>query len=80
MMSIQKLEVKASLHESTLSEVQDSLVACEDAIEFLEKRSRRKNVKLIGIPENESEAWDEPEETFKSRVQYALTNSRGSGH
>ena len=70
--SIQELEVKTSFRESTLSEMQDNLVACEDNIEYLENTSRRSNVKLIGIPENESETWDESEEIFKSQVKSAL--------
>ena len=72
MRSIQELEVKTSFRESTLNEMQDNLVACEDNIEYLENMSRRNNVKLIGIPENESETWDESEEIFKSQVKSAL--------
>ena len=72
MKSVQELEVKTSFPESTLSEMQDSLVACEDNIEFLENKSRHNNMELIGIPENESESWDESIEIFKSQVKNAL--------
>ena len=72
MKSIQELEEKISFRESTLSKIQENLVACEDNIEYLENMSRRNNVKLIGIPENESETWDESEEILKSQVKSAL--------
>ena len=72
MKSIQEFEVKKSFRESTLSEMQDNLVACEDNIEYLENMSRRNNVKLIGIEENENETWEESEEIFKAQVKSAL--------
>eukprot|EP00112_Aurelia_sp_Birch-Aquarium-sp1_P013670 Seg2911.2 transcript_id=Seg2911.2/GoldUCD/mRNA.D3Y31 product="hypothetical protein" protein_id=Seg2911.2/GoldUCD/D3Y31 len=58
--------------------MQDNLVACEDNVEHLENMSRRNNMKLIGIPENASETWDESEEIFKSQRRQSFTRRGGS--
>ena len=44
-----------------------------DKHEYLENKSRRNNVKLIGVPESaNSESWEESEEIFKENVNSAL--------
>ncbi len=73
MKSFQEVEAKTSFCESSLNEMQDNLVACEDNVEYLENMSRRNNVKLIGVPENaDGETWEESEEIFKAQVKDAL--------
>ena len=51
--------------EDELDEVQRSLKDKEDKIEYLENQSRRNNIRVEGIPEDEHETWSDTETKVK---------------
>ena len=44
----------------------------EDQVEYLENQSRRNNIKIIGVAEQENETWEKSEELVKGLVKEKL--------
>ena len=47
--------------DSTIEEIQDDLNHQEEQMEYLENQSRRNNVRIYGIPEEDNETWETTE-------------------
>ena len=43
---------------SAIEEIQDDLDHQEEQMEYLENQSRRNNVRIDGIPEEDNETWE----------------------
>ena len=61
-----------------LSNVKMSLDAYCDKTTDLENRSRRNNIRIIGIPEKRNETWEESEVMVKATVTANCTTGRKS--
>ena len=61
--------------EEGLTEANSCIDELYDQQEQLENHSRRNNIKIMGIPENENETWEESEqkaiEVIRTRLQIA---------
>ncbi|CAH3171641.1 unnamed protein product [Porites lobata] len=62
------------LHEldSAIEEIQDDLDHQEEQMEYLENQSRRNNVRVDGIPEEDNETWEETEAKVKQVLKDEL--------
>ena len=47
--------------DSAIEEIQDDLNHQEEQMEYLENQSRRNNVRVDGIPEDDNETWEKIE-------------------
>ena len=54
--------------DSAIEEIQDDLNHQEEQMEYLENQSRRNNVRIDGIPEEDNETW----ETTEAKVKQVL--------
>ena len=54
--------------DSAIEEIQDDLDHQEEKMEYLENQSRRNNVRVNGIPEEDNETWEET----KAKVKQVL--------
>ena len=58
--------------DSAIEEIQDDLDHQEEQMEYLENQSRRNNVRVDGIPEEDNETWEETEAKVKQVLKDEL--------
>ena len=58
--------------DSAIEEIQDDLDHQEEQMEYLENQSRRNNVRVDGIPEEDKETWEETEAKVKQVLKDEL--------
>ena len=68
-----RLDAAFSQMKGMNKDINDSLDTLEDKQEYLENQSRRNNIKIFGVPEDEDEkSWDDTETVVKTLIRNKL--------
>ena len=67
-----KLKIETEV-EADINDIYDCIDYHMDKLEYLENQSRRNNIRIDGIPEEENELWD----TAADKVKHVLTEKLG---
>ncbi|MCP4483312.1 MAG: hypothetical protein GY823_01945 [Flavobacteriaceae bacterium] len=66
------IEQKVKKQSENLFDLNDHADSSDEQLEYLENQSRRSNIRIVGVPEQAAESWDDTETKVKEVIKEKL--------